>query len=83
MQHISKSCAPILRRKNINEFTADELANMLGITVRSAHRIILKWMDAGIISVIGTEKLLSRGRPRQVFRLDFINIAIIIGLFDI
>ena len=68
--HIEKLRA-ILRRKNINEFTAHELANMMGITVRSAHRIILKWMDAGIISVIGTEKLLSRGRPRQVFRLDF------------
>ena len=71
MQHISEKLRAILRRKNINEFTAHELANMMGITVRSAHRIILKWMDAGIISVIGTEKLLSRGRPRQVFRLDF------------
>ncbi|HEY4553870.1 MAG TPA: hypothetical protein VIG80_11790 [Bacillaceae bacterium] len=60
----------LVRRKKANEFTAYELSQLLGVTPRSAHRIILSWLDANIIHIIGTEKLSSRGRPRQVFRLD-------------
>ncbi|MCK6207131.1 hypothetical protein KZX50_16965 [Bacillus infantis] len=59
----------LIERKRNNQFTAYELASTLGITARSAHRIILKWMDAGILTVIGMEKISARGRPRQVFRL--------------
>lgn len=68
--HLEKLIA-MVRRKKGNEFTAHELSQILGVTTRSAHRIILNWLDANIIEIIGTEKLTSRGRPRQVFRLDF------------
>ena len=66
--HLEKTMA-LLRRKKVNEFTAHELASVLGITARSAHRIVLSWLDAKIIEVIGTEKISRRGRPRQVFSL--------------
>ncbi|MFP7442432.1 hypothetical protein SFC50_01895 [Bacillus infantis] len=59
----------LIERKRNNQFTAYELASTLGITARSAHRIILKWMDAGILAVIGMEKISARGRPRQVYKL--------------
>ncbi|KGP74622.1 hypothetical protein [Pontibacillus yanchengensis] len=59
----------LIHRKNLNQFTAQELASLLGITTRSAHRIMLQWLDAELIEVIGTEKITSRGRPRQIFRL--------------
>ncbi|KIL49842.1 hypothetical protein [Jeotgalibacillus soli] len=68
--HFEKIIA-LIKRKKVNQFTAHELAQILGITIRSSHRIILSWVDAEIIKIIGTEKLSARGRPRQVFMLDF------------
>ena len=59
----------LIRRKKKNEFTAHELASVLGITPRSAHRIVQSWLDVSLIEVIGTEKISRRGRPRQVFTL--------------
>lgn len=66
--NIEKTIA-LIRRKKKNEFTAHELASVLGITPRSAHRIVQSWLDASLIEVIGTEKISRRGRPRQVFTL--------------
>lgn len=66
--NIEKTMA-LIRRKKKNEFTSHELASVLGITPRSAHRIVQSWLDASLIEVIGTEKISRRGRPRQVFRL--------------
>jgi hypothetical protein len=60
----------LVKRKQDSQFTAHELAETLGITARSAHRIILKWLDAELISIIGMEKMSTRGRPRQVYRLN-------------
>lgn len=59
----------LIKRKQDSQFTAHELAETLGITARSAHRIILKWLDADLISIIGMEKMSTRGRPRQVYQL--------------
>ncbi|WP_174729231.1 hypothetical protein [Mesobacillus harenae] len=59
----------LIKRKQDSQFTAHELAATLGITARSAHRIILKWLDAQIITIIGMEKMSTRGRPRQVYQL--------------
>ncbi|UTE77436.1 hypothetical protein [Rossellomorea sp. KS-H15a] len=59
----------LIKRKRQSQFTAQELAETLGITARSAHRIILKWLDAELINIIGFEKILTRGRPRQVYEL--------------
>ncbi|MDF2068188.1 hypothetical protein [Bacillus sp. Cr_A10] len=59
----------LIKRKKKNEFTAHELASVLGITPRSAHRIIQSWLDGKLIEVIGMEKISRRGRPRQVFSL--------------
>ena len=66
--NIEKTMA-LIRRKKKNEFTAHELASVLGITPRSAHRIVQSWLDISLIEVIGTEKISRRGRPRQVFTL--------------
>ncbi|UYZ21715.1 hypothetical protein [Mesobacillus jeotgali] len=64
----------LVKRKKDSQFTAHELAETLGITARSAHRIILKWLDAELISIIGMEKMSTRGRPRQVYRLNDSNL---------
>ena len=59
----------MLKRKKDNRFSAQEVAEILGITNRSAHRILQSWLDGEIIEVIGTEKVTRRGRPRQVFTI--------------
>ena len=66
--NIQKTMA-VIKRKKENEFTAHELSSILGITPRSAHRIIQSWLDAELIKIIGMEKISKRGRPRQVFAL--------------
>jgi predicted ArsR family transcriptional regulator len=55
------------------DYTAQELAKILGVTVRSTHRILLQWLDAGLVEVIGIEKITSKGRPRQIYRLSFLS----------
>ncbi|KOP71940.1 hypothetical protein AN957_24500 [Cytobacillus solani] len=66
--HLEKALA-MIKRNRLNEFTAQDVANMLGITIRSAHRILQAWLDIHIVEVAGTEKLTTRGRPRQVFSI--------------
>lgn len=53
------------------DYRAHELAEVLDITVRSAHRLLQAWTDNGLAKVIGMEKL-SRGRPRQIYRFTFL-----------
>ncbi|MFK4997040.1 hypothetical protein ACI2OX_04035 [Bacillus sp. N9] len=38
------------------DYTAQELASTLKITIRSAHRILLKWMDADLVEIVGKRK---------------------------
>ena len=54
------------------EYTAAELASILGVTIRSSHRILLQWLDAELVEIVGVEKVSSKGRPRQVYRLCFV-----------
>jgi len=53
------------------DFKAHELADVLGITIRSAHRLLQAWADNGLVKVVDVEKL-SKGRPRQIYRFTFL-----------
>ncbi|MBB6735161.1 hypothetical protein [Cohnella zeiphila] len=55
------------------DYYARDLASVLGVTVRSAHRFLLTWTDAGLVEVVGEEKGASRGRPRQKYRMSFLD----------
>ncbi|WP_130860401.1 hypothetical protein [Gracilibacillus phocaeensis] len=57
---------------NKYDYTAQELASTLDITIRSAHRILLKWMDGELVDIVGEEKVTHKGRPRRIYRLSFI-----------
>lgn len=70
--YMTKLMARVARHRKI-DYTAQELADTLNVTVRSAHRILLKWMDADIVEIIGEEKLSHKGRPRRIYRLSFID----------
>jgi hypothetical protein len=53
------------------DYKAHELADVLGITIRSAHRLLQAWSDNGLVKVVDMEKL-SKGRPRQIYRFTFL-----------
>ncbi|MET3697578.1 hypothetical protein SAMN05877753_106176 [Bacillus oleivorans] len=69
--YMTKLMARVARHKKY-DYTAQELASTLNITIRSAHRILLKWMDAEIVDIVGEEKITYKGRPRRIYRLSFI-----------
>lgn len=69
--YMTKLMARVARHKKY-DYTAQELASTLNITTRSAHRILLKWMDAHLVDIIGEEKITHKGRPRRIYRLSFI-----------
>ncbi|THE13603.1 hypothetical protein E1I69_06730 [Bacillus timonensis] len=69
--YMTKLMARVARHKKYN-YTAQELATTLNITTRSAHRILLKWMDANLVDIVGEEKITYKGRPRRIYRLTFI-----------
>jgi hypothetical protein len=54
------------------EYQVHELANMLKVTVRSAHRLLLLWIDNGLVEIAGMEKV-PKGRPRQIYRFAFLK----------
>lgn len=56
--------------------TAAELANGFGITVRSARRILNKLEDKGLAAVIGEEQPITKGRPRQIYDLNFAKLDV-------
>jgi len=69
--YMTKLMARVARHKKY-DYTAQELAYTLDITTRSAHRILLKWMDANLVDIVGEEKITYKGRPRRIYRLSFI-----------
>ncbi|MCH1626484.1 hypothetical protein [Fredinandcohnia quinoae] len=69
--YMTKLMARVARYGKI-DYTAQELASTLNITIRSAHRIFLKWMDAELVDIVGEEKVTYKGRPRRIYRLSFI-----------
>lgn len=55
------------------DYYAQELAGILGVTVRSTHRFLTTWSDLGLIHIAGETKRDQKGRPRQIYRLSFLK----------
>lgn len=70
--YISKLMARLAKHQKYI-YTAEEIASTLNITLRSANRILLKWLDAGLVTIIGEEKLTHRGRPRRIYSISFLE----------
>jgi hypothetical protein len=70
--YMSKLMAQVKRLGKI-DYTAQELSTVLGVTLRSTHRILIQWLDAELVEIIGEEKITSKGRPRQIYRLSFVT----------
>lgn len=48
-------------------FTAEELANVLGVTTRNIRNIMKKLADAGYLRETGLERPYPKGRPRKIY----------------
>lgn len=59
----------ITRVMDTDVITAAELSSQLNITLRSARRIMKTLIDVGFAKVVGEEQPITRGRPRQVYKL--------------
>lgn len=60
----------IINKIGRNRMEAEELANYLGISVRSARRILKQVVDAGLGSVVANEQRSGTGRPRQIYEIQ-------------
>lgn len=75
-QKIDLSIGYINKIKNIitlyktNVFSSDIFANYLGISNKSARRILKKLMDGGYASIVGKELKYSAGRPQNMIKID-------------
>ncbi|QHE52876.1 hypothetical protein [Pontibacillus sp. HMF3514] len=54
-----------------NNITAAELSKGFAITLRSARRILTTLENQKVAKVVGEEQLNGRGRPRNVYHIDF------------
>lgn len=62
-----------ITRTGKTEFIAQELSQILGITIRSVHRNLASLLDAKLISIVGEDRVRPRGKPNQVYRIHFIE----------
>ncbi len=63
--------AGIMKSLKKDVITANEIAETLNITLRSARRILASLEEAGIAAAVGEEQPAGRGRPRQIFKISF------------
>lgn len=61
----------VLRHTGSNKITTQELAQWLDTTVRNANRIMLNLCRGNVAKPVYTQTSHSRGRPIQVYSLDF------------
>lgn len=59
----------VIRTTGDYTLTAAELARHLDVTLRSARRILKALADAGYAAVVGEEQPITRGRPRNVYKI--------------
>ncbi|WP_010273482.1 hypothetical protein [Paenibacillus senegalensis] len=72
ISYLSKLAAQVARKGQL-DYTAKELAFVLGVTIRSVHRFLLQWSDNGLVEIIGELRSQSKGRPKQIYRLLFLQ----------
>jgi GGDEF domain-containing protein len=61
----------LIRKMGRTNLTANDIAKGFGITLRSGRRIIASLEQAGLAQAVGEEQPVGRGRPRQIYKVDF------------
>lgn len=61
----------IIRSTDSNKLTTHDLAQRMDTTLRNANRIMLNLCKGGVARAVYTQTSHSRGRPVQIYELDF------------
>ena len=59
------------KKTNETDYTSRDIAEQLGVTIRSANRLFDKLSNSGYIQMIGEKTTGKKGRPIRVFRFLF------------
>jgi hypothetical protein len=70
--YLSKLAARISKIGKI-DYVAHDMAFIFGISTRSVHRMLLKLVDSGLAEIVGIDTSNTRGRPKQIYRLKFLE----------
>lgn len=65
--------ASVSRLLNSSELTTQELANAMQVTVANANRFLNALVKSGQAHIVTEKRSASKGRPRRVYRLDFLE----------
>lgn len=60
--------AALVKENRLALFSAQDLAPLLGVTLRTVHRNLTKLEQLGIVQVVGEETLTRLGRPRRIYQ---------------
>lgn len=61
----------VISKTESSELTSEEIAFHLGITVRSANRILNQLEEKGIARIAYKKQEKLRGRPKKIYKIDF------------
>ncbi len=61
----------LMKLRRENRFTANDLAEYLQVSRRSAERMLKKFVEQKFVEIIGEEQPYQQGRPRAVYRMNF------------
>lgn len=79
-QHVPPGLSPMNLSKLMNychhsatnELTAHDLQNVLQSSLRFARKTLQQWEESGFAKRVGEQQIASRGRPRIVYKLNFV-----------
>lgn len=63
----------MINDRNSNNVSAEILSNYMNITLRSANRILSILYKAGIATIVNTKLDNQRGRPKKIYKVDFLS----------
>ncbi|MGE7768314.1 transcriptional regulator [Peribacillus sp. NPDC096540] len=61
----------VISNTNSNELSSEDISFHLGITIRSANRMLNKLEDKGVASAIYKKQEKLRGRPKKIYKINF------------
>lgn len=61
----------IVEQHGTNQFTTNELADLMNLTPRTVNRILTKLMDSGLAKIVGKKTVSNVGRPTRIIELMF------------
>jgi hypothetical protein len=65
---LNKIIGIVAKRSRLG-FTANDIAEAMNITLRSARRLMHGLVVGGVATIAGEQQPVGRGRPRQIFKL--------------